>query len=121
MLGVTFSSLKSQKYKKYDLRMSSFKRKKNWRSQGGEGVRTVVLGSRKGAIFHYVTALFVFACKVLSILYRGTPCFNSNKNRSAMEHRGFEHGSPRQEPSAYQCAEPSADSPWAINYLYINC
>ena len=78
---------------------ASFKRKKNWRSQGGEGVRTVVLGSRKGAIFHYVTALFVFSCKLLCVLYRATPCFNSNKNRSAMEHRGFEHGSPRQEPS----------------------
>jgi hypothetical protein len=34
------------------------------------------------------------------MLHRCKPCFNSNKNKSEMEHRGFEPGSPRQEPSA---------------------
>ena len=30
---------------------------------------------------------------------QGIPCFNSNKKRGEMGHWGFEHGSPKHEPS----------------------
>ena len=51
---------------------------------------------------------------------QGIPCFNSNKKRGEMGHWGFEHGSPKHEPSGLPVRRANfCEGKGQLNFLYI--